>query len=254
MSLRDVKRAMEVMIWFYQHFQDFSGLMEEERRKNEEESENESDSDSGEDSTDVKETLSDSEDDQCDQEKTTATNHNDCRSLRDRLSMVCPFIEVNSTGKREERPTVSATVCGRNFPFACKETASAECKPTQIFDYADTKEREKRSTVSKSMWERNIPFSSKETASVECKPTQIFDYADTKKRRKQPAVSESMCEPDFSLASKETVSAECRPTQEPLQLSSRVNPLEMFHHVESLDESLEEENVRIVFTLSKTIL
>lgn len=130
----------------------------------------------------------------------------------------------------------------------------AECKPTQIFDYADTKEREKRSTVSKSLWERNIPFSSKETASVECKPTQIFDYADTKKREKQPAVSESMCEPDFSLASKETVSAECRPTQEPLQLSSRVNPLEMFHHVESLDESLEEENVRIVFTLSKTIL
>ena len=63
MSLRDVKRAMEVMIWFYQHFQDFSGLMEEERRKNEEESENESDSDSGEDSTDVKETLSDSEED-----------------------------------------------------------------------------------------------------------------------------------------------------------------------------------------------
>lgn len=135
MSLRDVKRAMEVMIWFYQHFQDFSGLMEEERRK-----------------------------------------------------------------------------------------------------------------------KRNIPFSSKETASVECKPTQIFEYADTKKREKQPAVSESMCEPDFSLASKETVSAECRPTQEPLQLSSRVNPLEMFHHVESLDESLEEENVRIVFTLSKTIL
>ena len=213
MSLRDVKRAMEVMIWFYQHFQDFSGLMEEERRKNEEGSESESDSDSGEYSPDVKETLSDSEDDQYDQEKTTATNHNDSRSLRDHLGMVCSLIEVNSTGKREER-----------------------------------------STVSESMWERNFRFYSKETASAECKPAQIFDYADAKKREKQPTVSESMFEPDFSFASKETVSAECRPTLEPLQLSSRVNPLEMFHHVESLDVPLVEENVRIVSTLSKTIL
>ena len=213
MSLRDVKRAMEVMIWFYQHFQDFSGLMEEERRKNEEGSESESDSDSGEYSPDVKETLSDSKDDQYDQEKTTATNHNDSRSLRDHLGMVCPLIEVNSTGKREER-----------------------------------------STVSESIWKRNFRFSSKETASAECKPTQIFDYADAKKREKQPTVSLSIFEPDFSFASKETVSAECRPTLEPLQLSSRVNPLEMFHHVESLDVPLEEENVRIFSTLSKTIL
>ena len=213
MSLRDVKRAMEVMIWFYQHFQDFSSLMEEERRKNEEGSESESDSDSGEYSPDVKETLSDSKDDQYDQEKTTATNHNDSRSLRDHLGMVCPLIEVNSTGKREER-----------------------------------------STVSESIWKRNFRFSSKETASAECKPTQIFDYADAKKREKQPTVSLSIFEPDFSFASKETVSAECRPTLEPLQLSSRVNPLEMFHHVESLDVPLEEENVRIFSTLSKTIL
>ena len=213
MSLRDVKRAMEVMIWFYQHFQDFSSLMEEERRKNEEGSESESDSDSGEYSPDVKETLSDSEDDQCDQEKATATNHNDSRSLRDHLGMVCPLIEINSTGKRE-----------------------------------------KRSTVSESMWERNFRFYSKETASAECKPAQIFDCADAKKREKQPTVSESMFEPDFSFASKETVSAECRPTLEPLQLSSRVNPLEMFHHLESLDVPLVEENVRIVSTLSKTIL
>lgn len=213
MSLRDVKRAMEAMIWFYQHFQDFSGLMEEERRKNEEGSESESDSDSGEYSPDVKETLSDSEDDQYDQEKATATNHNDSRSLRDHLGMVCPLIEINSTGKREER-----------------------------------------FTVSESMWERNFRFSSKETASAECKPAQIFDCADAKKREKQPTVSESMFEPDFSFASKETVSAECRPTLEPLQLSSRVSPLEMFHHVESLDVPLEEENVRIVSTLSKTIL
>ena len=213
MSLRDVKRAMEVMIWFYQHFQDFSGLMEEERRKNEEGSESESDSDSGEYSPDVKETLSDSEDDQYDHVKTTATNHNDSRSRRDHLGMVCPLIEVNSTGKREER-----------------------------------------STVSESIWKRNFRFSSKETASAECKPTQIFDYADAKKREKQPTVSLSMFEPDFSFASKETVSAECRPTLEPLQLSSRVNPLEMFHHVESLDVPLEEENVRIFSTLSKTIL
>ena len=213
MSLRDVKRAMEVMIWFYQHFQDFSGLMEEERRKNEEGSESESDSDSGEYSPDVKESLSDSKDDQYDQEKTTATNHNDSRSLRDHLGMVCPLIEVNSTGKREER-----------------------------------------STVSESIWKRNFRFPSKETASAECKPTQIFDYADAKKREKQPTVSLSIFEPDFSFASKETVSAECRPTLEPLQLSSRVNPLEMFHHVESLDVPLEEENVRIFSTLSKTIL
>ena len=213
MSLRDVKRAMEVMIWFYQHFQDFSSLMEEERRKNEEGSESESDSDSGEYSPDVKETLSDSEDDQCDQEKATATNHNDSRSLRDHLGMICSIIEVNSTGKREER-----------------------------------------STVSESMWERNFRFSSKETAPVECKPAEIFDYADAKKREKQPTVSESMFEPDFSFASKETVSAECGPTLEPLQLSSRVNPLEMFHHLESLDVPLVEENVRIVSTLSKTIL
>ena len=213
MSLRDVKRAMEVMIWFYQHFQDFSSLMEEERRKNEEGSESESDSDSGEYSPDVKETLSDSKDDQYDQEKTTATNHNDSRSLRDHLGMVCSLIEVNSTGKREER-----------------------------------------STVSESIWKRNFRFSSKETASAECKPTQIFDYADAKKREKQPTVSLSIFEPDFSFASKETVSAECRPTLEPLQLSSRVNPLEMFHHVESLDVPLEEENVRIFSTLSKTIL
>ena len=213
MSLRDVKRAMEVMIWFCQHFQDFSGLMEEERRKNEEGSESESDSDSGEYSPDVKETLSDSEDDQYDQEKATATNHNDSRSLRDHLGMVCPLIEINSTGKREER-----------------------------------------FTVSESTWERNFRFSSKETASAECKPAQIFDCADAKKREKQPTVSESMFEPDFSFASKETVSAECRPTLEPLQLSSRVNPLEMFHHVESLDVPLEEENVRIFSTLSKTIL
>ena len=210
MSLRDVKRAMEVMIWFYQHFQDFSSLMEEERRKNEG-SESESDSDSGEYSPDVKETLSDSEDDQYDQEKATATNHNDSRSLRDHLGMVCPLIEINSTGKREER-----------------------------------------FTVSESMWERNFRFSSKETASAECKPAEIFDYADAKKREKQPSVSESMFEPDFSFASKETVSAECRPTLEPLQLSSRVNPLEMFHHLESLDVPLVEENVRIA--LSKTIL
>lgn len=189
MSLRDVKRVMEVMIWFYQHFQDFSGLMEEERRKNEKGSESESDSNSGEYSPDVKETLSDSEDDQCDQEKATAT------------------------GKREER-----------------------------------------STVSESMWERNFRFSSKETASAECKPAEICDYADAKKREKQPTVSESIFEPDFSFASKETVSAGCRPTLEPLQLSSRVNPLEMFHHLESLDVPLVEENVRIVSTLSKTIL
>ena len=181
MSLRDVKRAMEVMIWFYQHFQDFSSLMEEERRKNE--------------------------------DIATATNHNDSRSLRDHLGMVCPLIEVNSTGKREER-----------------------------------------STVSESIWKRNFRFSSKETASAECKPTQIFDYADAKKREKQPTVSLSIFEPDFSFASKETVSAECRPTLEPLQLSSRVNPLEMFHHLESLDVPLVEENVRIVSTLSKTIL
>ena len=213
MSLRDVKRAMEVMIWFYQHFQDFSSLMEEERRKNEEGSESESDSDSGEYSPDVKETLSDSKDDQYDQEKTTATNHNDSRSLRDHLGMVCSLIEVNSTGKREER-----------------------------------------STVSESIWKRNFRFSAKETASAECKPTQIFDYADAKKREKQPTVSLSIFEPDFSFASKETVSAECRPTLEPLQLSSRVNPLEMFHHLESLDVPLVEENVRIVSTLSKTIL
>ena len=213
MSLRDVKRAMEVMIWFYQHFQDFSGLMEEERRKNEEGSESESDSDSGEYSPDVKETLSDSEDDQCDQEKATATNHYDSRSLRDHLGMVSSLIEVNSTGKREER-----------------------------------------STVSESMWERNFRFSSKETAPAECKPAEIFDFADAKKREKQPTVSETMFEPDFSFASKETVSAECRPTLEPLQLSSRVNPLEMFHHLESLDVPLVEENVRIVSTLSKTIL
>ena len=38
--------------------------------------------------------LSDSEDDQCDQEKATATNHNDSRSLRDHLGMVCSLIIV----------------------------------------------------------------------------------------------------------------------------------------------------------------
>ena len=87
--------------------------------------------------------LSDSEDDQCDQEKTTATNHNDSRSLRDHLGMVCSLIEVNSTGKREERSTVSESMWERNFRFSSKETASAECKPAQIFDYADAKKREK---------------------------------------------------------------------------------------------------------------
>ena len=167
MSLRDVKRAMEVMIWFYQHFQDFSGLMEEERRKNEEGSESESDSDSGEYSPDVKETLSDSEDDQYDQEKTTATNHNDSRSLRDHLGMVCPLIEVNSTGKREERSTVSESMWERNFRFYSKETASAECKPAQIFDYADAKKREKQPTVSESMFEPDFSFAFEETVSAE---------------------------------------------------------------------------------------
>ena len=88
--------------------------------------------------------LSDSEDDQCDQEKATATNHNDSRSLRDHLGMVCSLIEVNSTGKREERSTVSESMWERNFRFSSKETASAECKPAQIFDYADAKKREKR--------------------------------------------------------------------------------------------------------------
>lgn len=88
--------------------------------------------------------LSDSEDDQCDQEKATATNHNDSRSLRDHLCMVCSLIEVNSTGKREERSTVSESMWERNFRFSSKETASAECKPAQIFDYADAKKREKR--------------------------------------------------------------------------------------------------------------
>ena len=88
--------------------------------------------------------LSDSEDDQCDQEKATATNHNDSRSLRDHLGMVCSLIEVNSTGKIEERSTVSESMWERNFRFSSKETASAECKPAQIFDYADAKKREKR--------------------------------------------------------------------------------------------------------------
>ena len=61
--------------------------------------------------------LSDSEDDQCDQEKATATNHNDSRSLRDHLGMVCSLIEVNSTGKREERSTVSESMWERTSVF-----------------------------------------------------------------------------------------------------------------------------------------
>ncbi|XP_078382607.1 E3 ubiquitin-protein ligase rnf213-alpha-like isoform X3 [Oculina patagonica] len=34
-SLRDVKRAMEVMVWFYENFRNFSPLIQDEKRKNE---------------------------------------------------------------------------------------------------------------------------------------------------------------------------------------------------------------------------
>ena len=60
------------------------------------------------------------------------------------LLLLLLLIEVNSTGKREERSTVSESMWERNFRFSSKETASAECKPAQIFDYADAKKREKR--------------------------------------------------------------------------------------------------------------
>ena len=55
----------------------------------------------------------------------------------------------------------------RNFRFSSKETASAECKPAQIFDYADAKKREKQPTVSESMFEPDFSFASEETVSAE---------------------------------------------------------------------------------------
>ncbi|XP_022797655.1 E3 ubiquitin-protein ligase rnf213-alpha-like isoform X3 [Stylophora pistillata] len=173
-SLRDVKRAMEVMVWFYQHFQDFSDLMKEEQSENEEESSNESESESEEVSTNVSRTPSDSEDDQCGQEKTTTTIQDARQSLRDHV------LEVNSIRNGEERPTVSQFICDS------KETASVVGEPTQVFsravplemlDYADKRGREERPSVSKSMYEPNFSFALKETASAECEPSQVFSRA-----------------------------------------------------------------------------
>lgn len=148
MSLRDVKRAMEVMVWFYEHFQKFSCLMQDEEKENEDDGENEDENEFEEEKSSVKETLFTFEDERPTLKGVSRAFKEERRNLSDHSRRHYHFKEeVISNREREDRPTVSESKSFKSFPFVRRieraipkqETVSDSVSP-QRFPYAEPTE------------------------------------------------------------------------------------------------------------------
>ena len=145
MSLRDIKRAMEVMVWFYKRFQDFSCLMQDEENENEDDGESEDENKSEDKRPSVKQTLLTFDEERLTLEEARPTFKEERRNLSDH-SRRFDSLKEEFIPKREveEHPAVRASMSLPSFQFAprkeraiLEEETVSDFLPRQYFPYPE---------------------------------------------------------------------------------------------------------------------